>query len=373
MSEASAEVASELSATATASPTLTQIPPSPTPTTTPTQTPTPTLTPSPTATPSPSPTPTVTPTPAPAVLAFVGDVMLGRSLGQYINWGQSDYPFRHVRESLASADFTIANLESALGDVGKRAPKGYTFQAPPAAADVLADAGIDLVSLANNHALDFGVESLVQGMALLDKAAVASVGAGLDETEARAPHLVTINGTTFGFLNYVHVPVEWRGFDTQNWQAIGDEAGMAWGDPLLISADVTALRPKVDHLIVLIHSGFEGETTPSPPQIAASHAAIDAGADVVIGHHAHILQGVEQRGDGVIFYGLGNFAFDFDEEQLTRSVILNLHVTHDGLLTWEFVPVMVAINGQPRLALPDEASIIHDLIEQASLRLDSAE
>ena len=328
-----------------------------------TATPPPTLTPAPTAQPANTPIATPTATPAPVTLAFVGDVMLGRSLGQYIEWGQLDYPFEHVGEVLRSAEFTIANLESALGDTGERVPKGYTFRAPPAAAGVLADAGIDLVSLANNHALDFGEVALEQGIGLLSDAGVATVGAGMNEAAARRPFVTTIHGISFGFLSYVHVPVEWRGFDTQTWQAIGDSPGLAWADPELISADVGQLASEVDHVIVLLHSGFEGVPEPSPPQIAASHAAVDAGASLVVGHHAHLLQGIEQRGEGVIFYGLGNFAFDFDEENLTPSVILQVTVSHDRTLAWAFVPVMVASNGQPRLALSAEAEAIFERLE----------
>ena len=326
-------------------------------------TPPPSLTPAPTAQPTNTPTPLPSPTPEPVTLAFVGDVMLGRSLGQYIEWGQLDYPFEHVKDVLSSAEFTVANLESALGDTGERVPKGYTFRAPPAAAIVLADAGIDLVSLANNHALDYGEVALEQGIGLLSDAGVASVGAGMNEAAARRPFVTTIRGISFGFLSYVHVPVEWRGFDTQTWQAIGESPGMAWADPELISADVGQLSSAVDHVIVLLHSGFEGVPEPSPPQVAASHAAVDAGASLVVGHHAHLLQGVEQRGESVIFYGLGNFAFDFDEANLTPSVILQVSVSQDRSMAWDFVPVMVASNGQPRLALSAEAEAIFKRLE----------
>lgn len=235
--------------------------------------------------------------------------MLDRILGDQISWGRPEYPFAYTADLLGAADYTVANFESALGTVGYPQPKAYTFRTPAGAVASLQLAGIDLVSLANNHALDFGAEGLAEGMRLLDEWAVAHVGAGLDETSARAPEVVTIAGVSLAFLSYVDVPVEWQGFDTGTWRAGDEKPGVAWAVPELIAADVLAIRPKVNHVIVLIHAGTEGNPTPNAAQLAASDAAVAAGATLVVHHHSHVLQGVEQVDEAVIFYGLGNFAF----------------------------------------------------------------
>ena len=224
--------------------------------------------------------------------------------------GEIDRPLAEVAGILQSADLTIGNLECALGDTGEPQPKAYTFQAPPNAAQALANAGFDILSLANNHALDYGTESLTQALSLLAAEQIVPIGAGENATTAHAPHIVTINDVRLAFLAYVHVPQEWQGFDTETWTATPTNAGIAWGHPDDISADVTLARQQADVVIVMLHSGFEYVKEPSPPQVAAAHAALQAGAQLVIGHHAHILQGFEFGNNGAtIAYGLGNFGF----------------------------------------------------------------
>ncbi len=293
--------------------------------------------------------------------------MLARRLGAAILAGDVDYPFGDVDEALRSADYTIGNLETALAHDGTPAPKAYTFLSPPAAAPVLADAGFDLLTLANNHALDYGIQSLHEGIAHLAAEGIAAIGAGSDASAAHAPHLVTINGIRLGFLSYVNVPVEWRGFDTAVWTATENASGLAWGTVAGISADVATLTPTVDHVIVVLHSGYEYQETPSPVQFELSHAAINAGATLVVGHHAHVLQGVESNENGTIVYGLGNFAFDINESG--RSAILHITLAKDGLTDLTFTPVHVQIDGKPFIPDPIQQGAILDLIHEMSLRL----
>jgi poly-gamma-glutamate synthesis protein (capsule biosynthesis protein) len=289
-------------------------------------------------------------------IAAVGDVMLDRTLGNAIAAGNIDYPLANFAPLLAAADIALANLESALGDQGAPATKSYTFRAPPAAALALANAGIDVVSLANNHALDYGPDALLQAVDLLNGAGVTPIGGGPNAAVARSPHIVTVNGLTLAFLAYVHVPVEGGGFDTQSWTATADSAGLAWAEPAVVAADVAAAAARADHVIVMLHSGYEYVAAPSPPQVAAAQAAIDAGATLVIGHHAHILQGVHFYGEGVIVYGLGNFAFTIDGPP--ETALLNVWLGRAGIRHVELVPAIVQPGGQPRLATPDEAAAI---------------
>ena len=287
-------------------------------------------------------------------LAAVGDVMLDRALGEAIRAGDLTYPFAEIADLLIPADVTIGNLESAIGDRGAPVNKGYTFRAPPQAAQTLAIAGFDLLSLANNHALDYGPQALQQGMDLLHQQDIATVGAGPDQASAHQPHIRQVNGLTLAFLAYVHVPVEVRGFDTQTWTATANHPGLAWADPAQIQADVSDACQQADVAIVLLHSGYESVPEPSPPQIAAAHAAIDAGASLVIGHHAHVLQGIEFYRDGVIAYGLGNFAFE--DAGPPESAILNVWLDSDGVRQLEFMPVILEPDGHPRPATEVEAT-----------------
>jgi poly-gamma-glutamate capsule biosynthesis protein CapA/YwtB (metallophosphatase superfamily) len=293
-------------------------------------------------------------------LAAVGDIMLDRSLGYHIERGNLAYPFLGVADFLRAADITVGNLESALGDRGEPVAKSYPFRAPPAAAQSLALAGFDVLSLANNHALDYGPEALAQGIELLQEQGIIVVGAGANEATARQAQIVEVSGIRLAFLGYVHVPVEWRGFDTQSWTATATEPGLAWGHPEWIQADVTAARQEADLVIVILHSGYEYVLQPSPPQVAAAKAAVDAGAALVIGHHAHILQAIEFYNGGVIAYGLGNFAFEIDGNP--ETAILHAWLDRNGVRQLEIVPALIQFGGQPRLATEWEAAAIRNHI-----------
>ncbi len=305
-------------------------------------------------------------------LAAVGDLNIARTQAEIITTtGDLAYPLSLVAPVFAAADYTIGNLETALGDVGEPAAKRYTFRSPPEAAQSLAIGGVDLVSLANNHALDYGPEALLQGIDLLHEAGVATVGGGVDDAAAHAPYIADINGLKVAFLGYVHVPVEAiTHFDTQSWTAAAGTPGLAWADPERIRADVAAVRPLADLVVVQLHSGYEYIEEPSEEQVAAARAAVDAGADLVVGHHAHILQGIHRYNDGVIAYGLGNFLFNIDGPP--ETAILNVWLDRDGVRQLEVIPAIVQQYGQPRLADFSEAGPILSRVYYLTTILNAA-
>lgn len=303
-------------------------------------------------------------------LAAVGDIMLDRSLGAALEKGNLTYPFTKSVEELQAADITAGNLESALGSVGQPVGKRYPFRAPPEAAEALALAGFDIMSLANNHAGDYGPEALLQGLELLEAQGIAAAGAGRNVAEAHQPRILQANGLKLAFLSYVHVPVEAStGFDTASWRATEDAPGLAWADPEQVKADVSTVRAGVDLVIVLLHSGFEYQATPSEPQMAAARAAIDAGASLVIGHHAHILQGIEFYKQGAIIYGTGNFAFEIDGPP--ETAIFHVWLSEEGVRQIEISPAIIQFGGQPRLAESWEATPILSRIRYLTGLLNS--
>ena len=310
--------------------------------------------------------------PEPVVhLAAVGDINLDRTLGTAIEDGYIDYPFAMVAPVLQAADYTIGNLETALGSIGEPVAKRYPFRSPPAAAESLARAGFDLVSLANNHAMDYGPEALLQGIDLLHAQNVATIGAGADDATAHAPHIVEVNGLTIAFLGYVDVPIEAvTNFDTESWTATADAPGLAWADPERIREDVAAVRPEVDLVVVVLHSAYEYIEEPSEEQVAAAQAATEAGADAVIGHHAHILQGIQHHAGGVIAYGLGNFAFNIDGPP--ETAVLNVWMDRDGVRQIEVRPAFVQEHGQPRMAEQWETGPILERVHYLTMLLNIA-
>lgn len=328
----------------------------------------PTATPTPTATAIPPPTvtltatatlvPTATPTPEPRVtLVAVGDLMLARSLGRALEVDPADTPFAAVRDLLRGADITVGNLECAIGTAGEPAPKAFTFRAPPAAASSLADAGFDVLSLANNHILDYGVPALDETLAHLDAVGIVYAGAGRDAAAARRPAVVEVGGLRLAFLSYVHVPVEQGGFVTESWAATDATPGVAWASPELVDEDVRTALPGVDHVVVLLHSGYEGVEQPNEIQRAVARTAVDAGASLVIGHHPHVLQRTERYGTGLIVYSLGNFVFDGFRDAGAESAILTLTFTRQGVSNPSWIPV-VLVEGRPILVEGAQAEAI---------------
>jgi len=298
------------------------------------------------------------------MLSAVGDVMLDRNLGELVAAGWVEYPFEEIAGLLTSADLTIGNLESALGDVGEPVNKDYAFQAPPEAAQALELAGFDLLSMANNHAMDYGDLALRQAIDLLRERGIVAVGAGVDETAAHMPYITDVGDITLAFLAFVNVPVEWMGFDTRTWAATLTRPGVAWADPERIRSEVEAASYLADLVIVLLHSGDEFIYQPSSVQVAAAHAAVEAGAHLVLGHHAQVVQGVEFYQGGVIAYGLGNIAYT--DSAANNTAILNVWLDASGVRQLEIVPVLLLDNGRPSPAAGAQASFIRQLVYDLS-------
>jgi hypothetical protein len=294
-----------------------------------------------------------------ARLAAVGDVMLDRSFRVMLISGELDFPWRHLGPQLQAADLALGNLESAMGTGGKPESKGYTFRAPPEAAESLALAGFDLMSLANNHAMDFGPTLLLQAIELLESQGIGVVGAGANEAIAHQAVLREVHGLRLAFLAYVDVPREYRGFDARVWQASAESPGIAWADLDRIRIDVAAARETADLVIVVLHSGYEYVVPPSAEQVAAAHTAIEAGADFVLGHHAHLLQGVELYQGGVIAYGLGNFAFE--DAGPPESGILQVWLDADGVRAFDLIPITLDEYGCPWQASDETALAVRDI------------
>jgi len=286
--------------------------------------------------------------------------MLDRRLGDIIASGWVEYPFEEVVEILSGADLTVGNLESALGNQGEAVDKDFIYQAPAEAARTLEYAGFDVLSLANNHALDYGERGLLQGIDLLRDHGIVTLGAGFDETAAHMPYIAEINGLSFAFLAYVDVPVEWMGFDTRSWAATPTRPGVAWADPERIRLDVGAAAQLADLVVVLLHSGNEFIYEPSFEQEAAAHAAVDAGANLVLGHHTQVVQGIEFYAGGVIAYGLGNLAHA--ESGTETSVILHVWLDAQGVRSLEIIPLVLLPDGHPTLASGARAAGIRQLI-----------
>lgn len=240
---------------------------------------------------------------APVRVLAVGDICLAKGVeAEMVEKGRG-FPFSAMKERLRRADVAFGNLECCLAVGGQLVPKKYNFRGHPRGALALAEAGFDIVSLANNHSLDYGKSALAETVRNLSRSGVIAVGGGETLADAHALRVMVVRGVRIGFLAYLGlfpavVPLR------------EGEPGIAMGYPEAVTRDVTAARRKVDFLIVSMHAGKEYTFWHSARQLEIAHAAIDAGADLVIGHHPHVVQDIEVYRGKTIFYSLGNFVFD---------------------------------------------------------------
>jgi poly-gamma-glutamate capsule biosynthesis protein CapA/YwtB (metallophosphatase superfamily) len=298
------------------------------------------------------------------ILQAVGDIMLARSVGEQIISRGPEIVFAGVRSEFASADVLVGNLECSITTGGNPQPKSFTFAAPAEAARALALSGFTLLSLANNHAMDFGTQGLIDTRKTLQEHGIATVGAGANAIEAHSPFLLERNGLHLAFLAYVDVPNENGGFDAKTWIASANQAGVAWANPDQIISDVRAAKNNADVVIVLLHSGYEVNTyipSISPDQQREAQAAIEAGAALVIGSHSHILQSIEWYQGGLIAYSLGNFVFDNYQGIANASLILNIVLTPAGVESYHWLPVLIE-KGLPRLVTDAEVPAISTMV-----------
>jgi len=256
----------------------------------------------------------------PVTLLLVGDIMLDRGVEYMIEKnGDWRFPFLKIVENLKGVDILFGNLESQISNKGKKVGSIYSFRADPEAIQGLSFAGFDILSVANNHAFDYGKEALEDTFFRLREAGINYVGGGFNSKEAYSPIIKEINGTKIAFLAYTNLGPE-------NWKAVKENSGIAWiseNDFEKIKNDIKEAKGKADVLIVSLHGGEEYSSKPTQFQIKFSGAAIEAGADLVIGHHPHVVQGNEKYKDSWIFYSLGNFIFDqsFSEETMKGQAV----------------------------------------------------
>jgi hypothetical protein len=286
-------------------------------------------------------------------LAFVGDMHFQIQLAGLLDRPHS--ALAPIARSLRSADVTMANLESAVTTRGSLDPKElerpdhrFWFRAPPSAFRFLGAAGVDVVTMANNHAADYGPVGLADTLVAARRSPVDVVGIGRDERRALAPARVTVRGTRISFLAADASP---REGSSSTWSAGPANPGIAdvrAGRTRALVAAVRAEARRADVVVVYLHWGTEDRTCPDHTQrrLAASMAA--AGADVVVGAHAHRLQGAGFRGSTYVAYGLGNFLWYHDRVRSTG--VLQVHVEDGAVVGDDLVPAVVSPFGLPALA-----------------------
>jgi poly-gamma-glutamate synthesis protein (capsule biosynthesis protein) len=255
---------------------------------------------------------------------FVGDIMLDRGVEYMVNKeGKKDFRFSFLKiaDELKKSDILFGNLEGPISDNGLKVGSIYSFRFKPEAINGLLYADFDILSLANNHMLDYQRIALEDTMKILKENNIDYVGAGLNKEEAFSLKIKQVKDTRIGFLAYTNL-------GTKNWQAGNENSGMAWineNDITEVIEYIKKAKEEVDVLIISLHAGEEYAENPTNFQISFAQDCISSGADLVIGHHPHVVQRIEQYKDGWIAYSLGNFVFDqhFSKETM-ESIILKV-------------------------------------------------
>jgi poly-gamma-glutamate capsule biosynthesis protein CapA/YwtB (metallophosphatase superfamily) len=279
-------------------------------------------------------------------LAFAGDVNFAGRTARLL--GNPATAFGPIAAVLRSADFAAVNLETAVTSGGVPQPKTYHFRAPRAAFTALRDAGIDLVTMANNHVLDYGPAGLADTLAAARAARFPYVGIGRDAVAAWAPYVTTINGVRIAVVGVSQVAEL-----ASSWVATGSRPGEANAIDLARTlAAVRAARRLAPVVIVFTHWGTEGEACPDPGQLWLAPKLAAAGASIIVGAHAHMLQGSGWLGHTFVAYGMGNFLW-WERSYSTATGVLELTVHPHAPLTARFIPAVVSATGQP---IPDRGA-----------------
>ncbi len=295
-------------------------------------------------------------------LLLVGDIMLGRLVNEVLRGRSAQYPWGDTLSVFRGTDFRMGNLECVISDHGEpwsATPKAFHFRSDSKNIEVLKAAGLNAVSLANNHSLDFGYEALFEMLKILEQHGIRYAGAGEKDEKASKPDVIEQKGTKVGIIAFTDNEPEW--------EATAERPGVFY-----VPVDVRdhraqklfqivrQAREKVDLLIVSAHWGPNWGIRPRPNHIPFAHALIDAGADIVHGHSCHVFQGIEIYKGRPILYSTGNFVDDYavdDVERNDESFIFAVEITAGMLKNLQLYPTIIE-DFQARLARRDRARAI---------------
>jgi poly-gamma-glutamate synthesis protein (capsule biosynthesis protein) len=277
------------------------------------------------------------------VVSGVGDVNLDPTFVRSFPSAGYEDAWTGLYGAFLRDDLTIVNLECSPSELGTPWLKAWNFQCDVDALPSMAAAGIDIANLANNHAIDYGFEAMLDGKTNLLDVGILPVGTGANIEEAYAPVFVERNGWTIAVIGSGGVNPE-----TGSWHALDDRPGMTHGDDTeSIAEAITKAKEEADLVFVTAHWGEQGTSRPRPFERGQAEAWIDAGADGVFGHHQHVLQPLEWYNERPIAWGLGNFVWQAYPAASKRTAIAQFVFEPDGRIGACLVPVVIERTGHP--------------------------
>ncbi|WP_046215636.1 CapA family protein [Paenibacillus wulumuqiensis] len=280
---------------------------------------------------------------------FGGDVMFSGKVGELLAQKGYDYPYEYIHKLFTSDDLSVVNLETPVTDSATTAAdKTYAFKSSPQALPHMAAAGIDAVNLANNHILDQGITGLQDTISQLDSSGISYVGAGNDSKRAYQPVYFQRKGIKIALLGFSRVIPE------TSWNAGTNQPGVATAyDATAAETAIREARSEADLVVVIAHWGVERSDTTAAHQNDLAHRFVDAGADLVIGGHPHVLQGLEQYKGKWIAYSTGNFIFTRSlTEKTWDTAVFQAKCTVKGDCSMQVIPYAANL-GQP-VPMPEQ-------------------
>lgn len=288
----------------------------------------------------------------------VGDVLLDRGIRRAINDNTIKYPFELIKDNIRAHDLAFCNLECPVSSKGKSTGKIYCFRADTSFFSGIQDAGFNIFSLANNHIIDWGQEACLDTRNFIEAQNLYAIGAGENQEIAQKPLLFTKHGLRFAIFAYLGDPL--KGVVWSEKRPGPAQAGIEE-----ICEAIECIRDSVNFVLVSIHWGTEYIHIPTKAQIAWAHAMIDAGADLIIGHHPHVLQSIEIYGNRVILYSLGNFVFDQHKTYQRQTGIFSCIFKPGSIDSTSFIPCFIS-EYRPAIAFDTMYTIIQAKLEKIS-------
>ncbi|MDP4181561.1 MAG: CapA family protein [Bacillota bacterium] len=274
----------------------------------------------------------------------VGDILLGRGVGARLEKQKKGYlyPFEKVKPILKQGDVIFGNLEESITNSNKSLDERgkIVLKNSSKAFEGIKDAGFNLLNLANNHIMDYYDKGLIDTINLLNKNGIAHAGAGKNLDEARKMAIIEKNNLKIGLLSYTDMSdILYRGNPYIRFKAGSNNSGVAPRELKYIMDDIKNNKSGVDLLIVSLHWGKEESFDILPEQVQFAHTLLDAGADLILGHHPHQFQGIEIYNGKPIVYSMGNFIFDQNDPENQESFILNMGFNKNKLINFSLTPV----------------------------------
>ena len=304
---------------------------------------------------------------SPLSVVITGDVMLGRGVESAIS--SNSNIFGDLAPIFKQTDLVIVNLESPFTYSSKNFKKTVPLKADPSYAHILKDNNVDVAALANNHIMDYGPQGLTDTLAALDKYNITHVGAGENLQNALQPAYFNINGKKIAVINFMDLTT-FQGFGKSELPPATDNSpGFAPAQWNLVKNSIDTAKNQADIVIVFFHYGNEYSLTPNKYQTTLSRKCIDEGADIVVGSHPHVPQGIESYKGKLIFYSLGNCVFDQKNPITKDSMVVQLQIVN-GNVDVTVIPIHIS-NSSPKIMGSQRAdTFLNRINSESNVKMD---